>query len=223
MTDLFASDRTRTTVTEVAADTPPERDRTRTIDDLVEHAGHLRNVTRLLSDDIAATSYEIEQLHHQAFEAQLDSMARNAAKRPAREMLEALARRGFAWRDVARMIGVSVPALRRWRQDEPPTGAHLLAIARLLSFTEILRTDHLIADVAAWMEIPLVPGAPLTGIDLACERRFIDLFDLAAGHESAESVLNRWRPSWSATVDSQFEVFTASDGELGLRLSRGGN
>lgn len=217
MADLFTADRTRTSVT---ADAPARVDRTRTIDDLVEEAGYLRNVTRVLGDNVAATSEEIGELHHQAFEAQLNTKARAAAKRPARELLERLAETGFAWRDIARMIGVSVPALRRWRQGESPTGSHLLDIARLLSFTEVLRTDHLIADVACWMEMPLVPDAPLTGVDLAADGHFADLFDLAAGHERPEAVLDRWQQDWRDRYRSRFEVFEGSDGALGLRSAR---
>jgi hypothetical protein len=217
MPNLFTADRTRTSVT---TDVQPPVDRTRTIDDLVEEAGYLRSVGRLLGDDIAATNKQIGEVHHQVFEAQLNATARDAAKRPATKMLETLARGGFAWRDIARMVGVSVPALRRWRHGEPPTGAHLFAIARLVSFAEILRTDHLIADVASWMEMPLVPEVPLSGIDLASEGRFVDLFDLAANHENAESILDRWRPGWRDAFRTRFEVFEASDGELGIRLGR---
>jgi hypothetical protein len=217
MADLFTADRTRTSVTE---DAPQRVDRTRTIDDLVDDAGHLRNVTRLLGDDVAATNQEVGALHHRAFETQLNVRAREAAKRSAREMLESLARRGFAWRDISRMVGVSVPAVRRWRQGEPPTGPHLLAIARLLSFTEILRVDHLIADVGSWMEMPLVPEVPLSGIDLATEGRFVDLFDLATNNEGPESILDAWRPGWRDDYRSEVEVFDAPDGELGLRIAR---
>jgi hypothetical protein len=217
VTDLFTADRTRTSVTEYA---PQRVERTRTIDDLVDETGYLRNVTRLLGDDVAATSQEVGELHHRAFETQLNVRAREAAKRPAKEMLQVLVERGFAWRDVARMVGVSVPAVRRWRHGELPTGAHLLSIGRLLAFTDILRTDHLIAEVASWMEMPLVPEVPLSGLDLAAEGRFVDLFDLATSNESPESVLDRWRPNWRDDYSSQVEVFEAPDGELGLRIAR---
>ncbi|MDA8360211.1 MAG: helix-turn-helix transcriptional regulator, partial [Actinomycetota bacterium] len=168
-------------------------------------------------DDVAKTGRQVSEVHHQAFQAQLNTKARDMAKRPAAEMLDELARRGFAWRDIARLVGVSVPAVRRWRQGESPTGPHLLAIARLLAFTEILRVDHLVSDVAGWLEMPLVPEAPLTGIDMAADGRFVDLLDLTTGHETPLSVLERWKPGWREQVHSGFEVFEAADGEPGLR------
>jgi len=78
----------------------------------------------------------------------------------------------------------------------------------------------LIAEVASWMEMPLVPEVPLSGLDLAAEGRFVDLFDLATTNESPESVLDRWRPNWRDEYSSQVEVFEAPDGELGLRIAR---
>ncbi len=214
MADLITADRTRTSLTTEA---PTQVSRTRTIDELVEDAGHLRNVTCLLGDDVAEAGRQVSEVHHQAFQAQLNTKARDMAKRPATEMLEELARRGFAWRDIARLVGVSVPAVRRWRQGESPTGPHLLAIARLLAFTEILRVDHLVSDVAGWLEMPLVPEAPLTGIDMAADGRFVDLLDLTTGHATPEAVLDRWQPGWRERIFSEFEVFEAADGELGLR------
>ncbi len=214
MADLITADRTRTSSTTEA---PTQLSRTRTIDELVEDVGHLRNVTRLVGHDVAEASRQVSEVHHQAFQAQLNTKAREMAKRPATEMLDELAGRGFAWRDIARLVGVSVPAVRRWRQGESPTGPHLLAIARLLAFTEILRVDHLVSDVAGWLEMPLVPEAPLTGIDMAADGRFVDLLDLATGHETPEAALDRWQPGWHERSSSQFEVFEAADGELGLR------
>jgi transcriptional regulator with XRE-family HTH domain len=219
LADLITADRTRTSSTTEA---PTNVSRTRTIDELVEDVGHLRNVTRLLGDDVEEASRRVSEVHHQAFQAQLNSKARDMAKRPATEMLDELAGRGFAWRDIARLVGVSVPAVRRWRQGESPTGPHLLAIARLFAFIEILRIDHLIYDVAAWLEMPLVPEAPMTGIDMAVDGHFVDLLDLATGHETPEAALDHWQPGWRERSFSEFEIFEAADGELGLRpISRG--
>jgi hypothetical protein len=216
LTDLLSADRTRTSAT---TDTPTQISRTRTIDDLVEGMGHLRNVERPLGDDVAETAVQAGDVHRQAFDAQLNARARDLGRRTATDLLEDVSKCGFAWRDIARLVGVSVPAVRRWRQGEPPTGSHLLAIARLLAFVEILRVDHLVSDVAAWMEMPLTPEAPVTGIDLAVEGRFADLLDLAAGHDSPENLLDRLQPGWRDRFASEFEVFEAADGEMGLRLS----
>jgi hypothetical protein len=90
-------------------------------------------------------------------------------------------------------------------------------MARLLAVVEILREDHLVANVAPWMEMPLVPGPPLTGVDLAASGRLTDLMDLAAQQARPEDVLDNWQPGWRERYRSDFEVFHAPDGELGIR------
>lgn len=209
MTDNVTVDGTRASV-EMQATTMPTW--TRTIDELVEEAGHLRNVARVIGDDVG-------EVHHHAFEAQLNTRTREVAKRSAVEMLDELATRGFAWRDIARLIGVSVPAVRRWRQGESPTGPRLWTIARLLAFIDTLRADHHVTDAAAWLEMPLVPSAPITGIDMVADGHYAEVFDLAAEHTTAEDVLDQYRPDWRERYRSDFEVFEAPDGELGIRFS----
>jgi transcriptional regulator with XRE-family HTH domain len=187
------------------------------IDAFVEDVGYLRNRTRLLSADVAETDKQVGEVHHQAFAEQLEVKARQLVKLGAIRLLSELADEGFAWRDIARLVGVSVPALRRWRQGESPTVGHLLAIARMAALARILHANHWVADVASWMEVPLTPGAPLTGLDLAADKRYEDLVDLAAEYATAEDVLDEWQPGWRERYRSDFEVFEAPDGELGIR------
>jgi hypothetical protein len=147
LTDLLSDQGTRTSAATTAQMTPS---RTRTIDDLVEEVGHTRNVARVLGEDMAEAGRRLGQLHHRAFDVQLNTRARDIARRPQTAVLEQVAGHGFAWRGIARMLGVSVPALRRWRQEEPATGEHPLSIARLLAVVGILREDPL----------PLARGQP---------------------------------------------------------------
>jgi hypothetical protein len=210
MSNAIFDDRTKT-----SADTPApaEVSQTRTIGELLEDLGHLRSCARLLGDDVA-------EIHHDVFWRQLDERARRVEARSPQDMLGELADRGFAWRDIATLVGVSVPALRRWRQGESPTGGHRLGIARVLAFVEILEADHLISVPASWLEMPLSPDAPVSGVDLATAGRYEDLLDLAAGHASAAEVLDRWQPDWRTRYRSDFEVFEAPDGEAGIRSRR---
>lgn len=215
MPDLVASYPTRTSAT---TDAPLEIRRTRTTHDLVQELGVMRSQRQLLENDVAQMTQPLQEAHHRELERQLNARARALAHKQATVLLADIADAGFAWRDIARMVGVSVPAVRRWRQGEPPTGAHLLGIARLGALIETLRAEHLIAQVASWMEMPLVPDAPLTGIDLATDGRLPDLIDLAAGHGNPEALLDDWTPAWRERYASEFEVFEAPDGDTGIRL-----
>lgn len=154
----------------------------------------------------------------------LNKRARGAAKLGMPVLLTDLADRGFAWRDIAALAGVSVPAVRRWRQGEAPTGEHLLAVARVVALVDTLEKDHLVTDVASWMEMPLADEAPLTAMDLAVAGRLSDVVDAAGEHATGEAVLDRWMPGWREKYGSRYEVFEAADGELGTRpVAEGGS
>jgi len=215
MTDATSTD--QTLVTGAGTSAPEQVTRTRTIDDLVEEAGLRRTHTRLLGYDLAERARRDRELHQQMVNRQLDAKALRLAKGGMSRLLNELADCGFAWRDIASVARVSVPAVRRWRQGEAPTGEHLLDVARIVALVETLRHDHLVMDVASWMEMPLAQGAPQTAIDLAAAGRLADVVDVAAGHATGETALDLWQPGWRQACQSDFEVFEAPDGQPGLR------
>ena len=192
--------------------TDPPITQTRTISELVEEFGYWRNVARVVRNDLGDG-------YQRALQIQLDEKASQIARRRScEEMLNELSQRGFAWRDIARMVGVSVPAVRRWRLGESPTPENLTLIGRLLALVDLLGADHSVADVASLMEMPIVQESPLTAIDLASENRYIDVLELASDHIQGSDVMDRWHPDWRNEYQSEFEVFRAADGETGIRL-----
>ena len=206
-TELLTGDRTRAdSVLAPVLDRPTRTSQ----DELAERAGILHTMTRVLTDDAAG-------LHHRTIEIQLRSRSEEAAKRAATDLLEELAAGGLAWRDIARLIGVTIPAVRKWRQGELPTGAHRKELARLLAFIDVLRSDHLIMDVPSWLEMP-IGDSYVTGLDIYAARFIEPLVMHAAGHISAEQLLNAFDPAWRSATDSRFEVITASDGQAAIRL-----
>lgn len=213
-----------TLITGLGTSSPERITRTRTIDELVEEAGALRTEVRLLADDVEDADRRTREAHQQVVNRQLEARARRAAKQGMSALLSALADRGLAWRDIAALAGVTVPAVRRWRQGDPSTGDHLLAVARIVALVDTLEQDHLVANVASWMEMPLADEAPLTAIDLAVAGRLSDVLDVAGDHATGEAVLERWLPGWREKYRSGYEVFEAADGELGTRpVSQGGS
>lgn len=180
---------------------------------LTEGAGHLRNVTAIVTDDVA-------DVHHRGFHLQLDTrVARLATQEPVK-LLDQLADMGFAWRDIARMIRVSVPALRRWRSGERPTGDNRRAIAQLLAFVQII-TDQ-VYEPASWMEMQISSAAPITALDLYADGHLHVIFDLATGNTTPEAALDSVQPDWRDRFRSDWEVAVADDGEPYIRLKQTG-
>ena len=92
----------------------------------------------------------------------------------------------------------------------------------VVAFCDIAMDEYLIADVAGWLETPLHPKAPLTGLDLIEKGRFdLALHAASDGIEDPESILNDVDPDWKERYASPVEAFVAPDGLPGLRLTEG--
>lgn len=179
-------------------------------DELAEAAGFLHGHTRHLLADVP-------DIHDWAMILQVEGRADEAAKRSIPDLLNELAGLGFAWRDIARLVGVTVPAIRKWRQGEAATGNHRRAIAMLLAFADVLTSEHMVNEVASWMEIPL-RGSTLTGIDIYAAGKHDLLLQHAAGNLSGDDLLAMFDPNGTARTDERFEVSAAEDGEPIIRL-----
>ena len=103
---------------------------TRTISEAVEGLGYLRNRTGIRADDSLDLSCSAAQLHSEALEKHLRSLANRRAREELPALLEELSELGFSWPDIARTSRLSVSALRKWRlgaprnRREPQEGGH---------------------------------------------------------------------------------------------------
>jgi hypothetical protein len=116
------------------------------------------------------------------------------------------------------MVGVSGPALRRWRSGDLPSGEHRRGIAQLLAFAEIIRDELVVFEPASWMEIPVSSQAPTTPVDLYAANHLDTVFDLASEHCTPEQALDQVEPEWRIKYRSDWEVDTAGDGQPYIRL-----
>lgn len=208
MTDMDVLNQSITALTDVQPAPALHVQRTMTIEErareLTEQAGSLRNRTTIATDDVA-------EIHHRSLELQLDTRISRLVTQDPAAQLDELAGLGFAWRDIARMVRVSVPALRRWRQGELPTGENRRAIAKLLAFVQIITEQ--VFEPASWMEVPISGNAPTTSIDLYTAGNLDVVFDLATGNYTPEAALDVAEPGWRERYRSDWEVGIADDGE----------
>src|ERR1700722_4760386 len=73
---------------------------------LSEDVGDLNNRTKLLHDDT-------NELHQDILINEWSAATSTLIRRGIQTLLSDLADLGFAWRDIARLVGVSVPAIQR--------------------------------------------------------------------------------------------------------------
>ncbi len=198
-----------TSTTSVA---PPSIEQpTRLSTDVVANdAGALRTDVDILSTDVA-------EVHSESLRIQLEARTDEAAKRSPADLLEELSDLGFSWTDIGRLVGVSIPAIRKWRQGESVSGENRRKIARMVALVGVLKNDHIVVDVPSWMEMPLSESR-YTGLDVVAEGSTADLMEYAANHISSSELLDRALPNWRTDLDSQFEVFDAGDGERAIRM-----
>jgi transcriptional regulator with XRE-family HTH domain len=134
------------------------------------------------------------------------------------DLLEQLADLGFAWRDVARVLGVSVQAIQKWRRGTAsPVADHKSKLAGFLAGCDLITDTYRIEEISSWFEMPLLPAVPVTPLDLWTAERPDLVFDYASGHSEAEETLTGWDPEWRERYRSGFEVFRAADGMLSIR------
>ena len=193
---------------------------TRTISDLVDDYGFLRNLMTDLVDDTRNLHRLVDERHSDGLDAELRVGAGERAKQPLDVLLAELSDLGFSWRDIARVAGISVPALRKWRLGGAATGENRHKVALMVSLCEIARSRYHIGDVAGWLETPLHSEAPVTGLDIVAKSRFDLILRLARDQGSdPEAVLDEFEPDWRDRYASAVEVFTGPDGIPGLRLA----
>lgn len=151
----------------------------------------------------------------------LDEKTTEQARMAPAQLLETAADYGFAWRDIARVVGVSVPAITKWRKGAGVTGENRLKIARLVALTDMLE-KRFIAEPVSWLEMPITEGVALTSMDILERGRYELVLDLASSHTgdgTTDYVLNEIDPNWrNNLVDNTVESFVAEDGVVSLRL-----
>lgn len=134
-------------------------------------------------------------------------------------LLGVLADMGFAWRDIARMVGVSVPAIQKWRRGEGLTGENARKLARLVAACEVIRKfNPMITDVALWFEAPIVDEGPVTPIDMWATGNQQLVFEHARLEVDPLTTMDSFDPNWRETYRSEFETFRAGDGDLSIRM-----
>jgi len=206
----LTSERTRT-VTPVQMPPPPVSETQTALSQLTDDLGFTRSAVGTLNEKVA-------DLHRRLREALLAARAARV-KESGVQLLEELSELGFAWRHVARLVGVSVPAVQKWRRGEKMSPENMDRVATLLATCDLVQNSFFVQDVASWFEIRILPEVPIRPLDLYAAGRSDLLLDWVSQHENDPiKVVSAFDPDWRERYNSDLEVFEAADGDLAIRF-----
>jgi transcriptional regulator with XRE-family HTH domain len=186
-----------------------------------------RRTAASLASDADVLNRQTEWLHADASELrrsaqllELEEQQTLDAVQSGRTLLTRLSDHGLSWTDIARIVGVSVPAVQKWRRGAGITGENRLRLARLAALLEILER-YLIAEPCSWLEMPVITGVSVSGMDLLEADRYDLVLELARGEVAPgdrSSILDEFASDWrESRVDDAFEIVTANDGRLSIQ------
>lgn len=177
------------------------------IGELNDAYGGLTGRVRILVEDVEDGRREVRSLD-------LDNRTVLKSRSNAETLLEELAtNRGLGWSEIARLCGVSVSAVRKWRAGESISSDHRRALARLAAFLDLLEEIGPIVEPAGWLHMRLLEQYTVMAADLYVEGRADDLLEHAQGHLDINDMLDQWNPDWRTATRSDWKILDRPDGE----------
>ena len=160
---------------------------------------------------------DVTDTHRMTFDHEWSVLSQQRGAQAPAALLDELGALGFAWRDVARLLGVSVPAIKKWRSGESLAGSNRGKLSRLVAACDLLTDHYHVEDIASWFEMPLRDDVPVTPIDLWITGSPQLFFEYGTRHATAGSTLDALDPEWRDRYRTDVETFRDADGRLSLR------
>jgi hypothetical protein len=163
--------------------------------------------------------------HNDVQQEELDQRAYGLESVASEDILNALGNMGFLWSLVARVVGVSPTAVRKWRRGEQVSPAYHQSLAEFLAFCQFVgEVDPRIQNgVPYWLETPVVSETTLTRLDLYLMGHRIELLNIAAERLTSHAALDKAVPNWSEKYarDNRFRTVFDDEGVPTIVMSSG--
>lgn len=156
--------------------------------------------------------------HQETYLSEWRQRVKSHSRRSPEDMLSSLWDSGLSWRDIARLLKVSVAAVQKWRTGEkmsPKNFAHLRDFVAAYDMAAAHQPDM---DIAIWLDVPILTDVPITPRHLWTDGDPGTFFEYALGNLSPEGALDALNPDWRRRYrDDGFETFVGDDGNLSIR------
>jgi transcriptional regulator with XRE-family HTH domain len=153
--------------------------------------------------------------HHAARHEELNQRTLAIALQDPHDLVTELADRGLSWATIARLVGVSSTAVRKWRRGEPISGESRRKLASAVAFLDLIASAlSPLEDACSWLEMPLADGATVTAADIYAGGGADILLDWAGGRLSPDEMLDAFDRDWRShfAADDRFRIDVDDDG-----------
>ncbi len=120
---------------------------------------------------------------------------------------------GLGWSELARLVSVSVPAVRKWRLGGDITTPRRVALSRLAALLELLGSEG-VQDPAAWLSLPLDGNGGVSKSEIFTAGHASDLLLYAKQELSQQDLLER--AGVPSAPPSRNTIVRAEDGHLSV-------
>lgn len=133
------------------------------------------------------------------------------------ELLQDLTEKwGLPWSLLARIVGVSVPAVRKWRRGGDISEGNKVELAKLAALCETLNSTG-ITSPADWIRLRVRRDVDTRWADVVQSGRVDLVLAYAEGRVTAEDVLDEHQPRWRLATE-RTELAPGEDGSV-LRVA----
>jgi transcriptional regulator with XRE-family HTH domain len=143
----------------------------------------------------------------------LDATTAVYAQDAPQDVIRRLTDLGVSQLSIARALGVTPTAVRKWRRGETAKSDHRARLARFAAMYSLL-TETGLHDPAGWLDIPISRESTLTPLELFISGRADITVLLGARLLEPQEALDGFDPEWRQTypVDPDYEVVMLQDG-----------
>jgi len=144
----------------------------------------------------------------------LDAAAGAYAQDAPQDVIRWLTDFGVSQLTIARALGVTPTAVRKWSRGEAAKADHRGRLARFAATYSLLAETTGVHDPAGWLDIPISSESTLTPLDLFVGGRPDLSVLLGARLMEPQEGLDAYEPAWRQTypIDPDYEVVMLRDG-----------
>lgn len=177
------------------------------------------SMLRYRANDVHA---DVSILGRSIYDLNLRERTAEKEKNSVTTLLTSVTQAGVGWAALSRLLKVSVPAIRKWRQGQGASPENRKTLAELSALMQMLDEQFMVEDPASWLEIPLA-STQTSLVDLYAAGRTDLILDYAGSWiRSADQVMDAFDPAWRARASTQeFETYIAADGQPAVRRRAG--